>query len=242
MRTRPLRTLAVATAVLGGLLAASTAPASGAEPQFEHLRPGAPAQLVERLPVNVVLLGYDAPEVDAGALRRALPAASKPIVRSRSFYGIREEVGITYRYDYDVQSTGRTYEDRFFAELRRLSARAPLTLFQELYNEQKANSRVVRGNHTIDAPSVERWLAMNPPAGIDTRENTVFLIDWSDRDDFEHHVYTKIGEPDPDTGYDFGKERDSRKLIAWGGTTADDEETGLGSTRRVWFHLSLIHI
>ena len=160
-------------------------------------------------------------------------------MRSRSGYGIREEVGITYRYDYDVRSTGRTYEDRFFAELRRLSKAAPLTDYQELYNEQEQNAKVVRGNHTIDAPSVEKWLALHPPSGIDTRRNTVFLIDWSDRSDFEHHVYTKIGEPDPDTGFDFGKERDSRKLIAWGGTTADDEETGLGVTRRVWFHDAL---
>ena len=56
------------------------------------------------------------------------------------------------------------------------------------------------------------------------------------RSDFQFHVYTKFGEPDPDTGYDFGRNRDSRKLVAWGGTTADDEETGLGATRRVWFH------
>ena len=236
VRPRPLRALAVTSAVLGGLLVSSTAPASGAAPQFDHLRPGADAHLVERLPVNVVLLGYDAQEVDSGALRRALPATSKPIVRSRSSYGIDEEVGITFRYDYQVRSTADSYEDRFFAELKRLSRRAPLTLFQDLYNDQENNSRVVRGNHTIDAPSVERWLAMNPPEGVDTRRNTVYLIDWSDRGDFEHHVYTKTGEPDPDTGYDFGKERDSRKLIAWGGTTADDEETGLGATRRVWFH------
>ena len=50
--------------------------------------------------------------------------------------------------------------------------------------------------------------------------------------DFIDHVYTKFGEPDPDTGNDFGAERQSRKIIAWGGTTPDDEETGLGSARR----------
>ncbi len=236
MRPRPIRALAVATVVLGGLLASSTAPASGAEPQFQHLRPGGPAQLVERLPVNVVLLGYDAPEVDSRALRAALPASSEPVVRSRLSYGVREEVGISFQYDYRVQSTGRTYEDRFFSELRRLSDPAPLTLYQDRYNEQESNAEVVQDNHTIDAPSVESWLAKNPPKGVDTTENTVYLIDWSDRDDFEHHVYTKTGEVDPDTGFDFGKERDSRKVIAWGGTTADDEETGLGSTHRVWFH------
>ncbi len=72
--------------------------------------------------------------------------------------------------------------------------------------------------------------------GVDTRRNTIYLINWYGRSDFKFHVYTKTDEPDPDTGYDFGELRESRKLIAWGGTTADDEENGLGSTRRVWFH------
>ncbi len=76
-----------------------------------------------------------------------------------------------------------------------------------------------------------------PPPGVDTRKNTIFFINWWGRPDFIDHVYTKIGEPDPDTGYDFGLNRDSRKIIAWGGTTPDDEETGLGERgiNRVWF-------
>ncbi|MGH2578407.1 MAG: hypothetical protein ACRDG9_11770, partial [Actinomycetota bacterium] len=54
---------------------------------------------------------------------------------------------------------------------------------------------------------------------------------------FRFHTYTKFGEPDADTGYDFGANRQSRKLIAWGGTPPDDEETGVrGPTHRVWFH------
>jgi hypothetical protein len=48
-------------------------------------------------------------------------------------------------------------------------------------------------------------------------------------------VYTKIGEPDPDTQFDFGL-LESRKLIAWGGTTPDDEESGLGTLARIWFY------
>jgi hypothetical protein len=96
-------------------------------------------------------------------------------------------------------------------------------------------------NYRISASSVEEWLAVNPPAGINTKRNTVFFINWwgdgeKPRKGFKHHVYTKTNEPDPDTGFNFGREDDSRKLIAWGGTTADDEESGLGSTRRVWFH------
>jgi hypothetical protein len=69
----------------------------------------------------------------------------------------------------------------------------------------------------------------------------VFFINWwgdgkKPRAGFKYHVYAKSNEPDPDTGFDFGKEAQNRKLIAWGGTTAEDEESGLGSTRRVWFH------
>ncbi len=47
---------------------------------------------------------------------------------------------------------------------------------------------------------------------------------------------TKTDEPDPDTGYNFGELRSSRKLTAWGGTTPDDEEDGLGSLQRIWFY------
>jgi len=46
----------------------------------------------------------------------------------------------------------------------------------------------------------------------------------------------KTNEPDPDTGYNFGVNRQSRKMIAWGGTTSDDEEGGPASTARVWFY------
>jgi hypothetical protein len=94
----------------------------------------------------------------------------------------------------------------------------------------------VTDNHHIDAPTVERWLADHPPAGVDTRQNTIFFVNWYGRPDFKFHVYTKTGEPEPDTGFNFGVETESRKLIAWGGTTPGDEENGLGRLRRVWFY------
>ena len=43
--------------------------------------------------------------------------------------------------------------------------------------------------------------------------------------DFKFHVYTKTDQADPDTGYNFGAMRDSRKMIAWG-----------GSQSRSWFY------
>ncbi|MDR7276863.1 hypothetical protein [Catenuloplanes atrovinosus] len=197
--------------------------------------PGGQPKLVEKVPVNVVFLGYDRAEVDQTAFRAGLARTYEPEVTSRRWYGEQEKLGITYIYDYKISYADRGYEDRFFRKLSSLATPAPLTEYQAAYNDQERNVLDVTDNHYIDAPSVEKYLAFNPPHGVDTRRNTVFLINWHGRSDFKFHVYTKTGEPDPDTGFDFGANRDSRKMMAWGGTTADDEETSLGATRRVWF-------
>ena len=211
-------------------------PAGGAPPRFDHLDPGGQPSLAEKLPVNMVFIGHERDDVDPAQFRSGLAKEYEPIVRSRAFYGIPEKLGITYEYRYNIKYADRRYEDRFFRALGRMADPAPLTEFQKDYNAQTGNARVVRKNHFIDAPSVEKWLAENSPSGVDTRRNTVYLINWYGRSDFKFHVYTKTNEPDPDTGYNFGTLREDRKIVAWGGTTADDEEDGLGSTRRVWFH------
>ena len=216
--------------------AAAELVSAAARPRFDYLEPGRNPSLVEKVPVNVVLVGYGRGEIGRRALVRRLPRTSKPVVISRLGYGVRERLGITYRYRYNVVDARKRYENRFFRTLKRLADPAPLTLFQTDYNAQSSNARTVRRNHTIDAPTVERWLARNAPRGVNTRRNTVYLINWFGRSDFRVHVYTKTDEPDPDTGYNFGVIRESRKIVAWGGTTAQDEENGLGSTRRVWFH------
>ncbi len=224
--------------VTGALAATmlSSPAASGAPSGFAHLDPGGPPTLVEKLPVNVVLIGHQPGDIDVARFRRGLAKQYEPIVRSRAFYGIEEKLGITYRYEYRITDADRRYEDRFFGALGQMAVPAPLTERQRDYNAQNRNARVVRDNHVIEASRVEKWLAQHAPPGVDTRRNTVFLINWFGRSDFKFHVYTKTNEPDPDTGYNFGELRESRKMVAWGGTTADDEEDGLGSTRRVWFH------
>ena len=195
------------------------------------------------------------------------PVVRSEYLQTRPFQKDRVEkslLGLNYTYDYNTFFADSGYEDRLFRHLSRIAKPAPLSDFQKLYNGndekfcdhppdltpgtpgnpamcQKNGVRDIKINYHIDAPSVERWLAQNAPAGVDTNRNTVFFINWwgdgtKPREGFKHHVYTKTDEPDPDTGYNFGEERDSRKLIAWGGTTADDEESGLGSTQRIWFH------
>ena len=204
---------------------------------FQHLDPGFPITLNETVPVNIVFVGYTEQQVNAPIFLAALPSAYDPVVRSRLYYGVQEPVGLHFRFRYNVTFTGDAWEDRFFGTLRGLGVPGAPTLAQELYNFQVANVRDVGVNYQINAPAVEQWLAANAPAGVDTTRNTIFFINWANRPDFVFHSYAKPGEADPDTGVDFAAYPD-RDLIAWGGTTADDEETGLGpaGTHRIWFH------
>ena len=133
---------------------------------------------------------------------------------------------MNYTYDYNVRFANGAYERRFFSYLSNAAKPAPLTDFQKLYNGkprtfckppngepkpcQRQGVRDIKKNYRISASSVEKWLAANPPAGIDTKRNTVFFINWwgdgkKPRKGFKHHVYTKTNEPDPDTDFNFGR-------------------------------------
>ena len=230
------RILVAVLAIVAGLV--SIPSAAGARGSFGHLNPGGVTPLRERVPVNFVFVGYEPGQVHRAGFLSKLPDRYRPQVRSRIFYGLPSDMGIGYRYDYDVTYTDAAFEDQFFGALDGLAHAAPLTSFQQDYNDQKTNVLDVTDNSFIDGPSVERWLIDHAPAGVDTTEDTIFFINWWGRDDFRFHLYTKTDEPDPDTGFNFGVDRESRKMIAWGGTTAADEETGLGSrgTHRVWFY------
>jgi hypothetical protein len=213
------------------LVAPAGATASG-------LDPGGLTRFKERVPVNVVFVGFNESDAPWAKVRAELASRSQPIVRSRAFYGIDEPLGLDYSYDYKPYYTSRSWEDSFFSYLSSIAVPKPLTEWQQAYNDQSSNVLNVTSNRWIDAPRVEKRLIDTAPASVDTRNPTIYFINWYGRSDFKFHVYTKIGEPDPDTGYDFGLNRDTRKIVAWGGTTPDDEETGLGrrGVHRVWFY------
>ena len=219
--------------VVGAIFAApGVAAADG-----DGLQPGGLTRLEERVTVNVVFVGFDEDEAQWNKVRQGLLSRYEPVVISRGYYGITERLGLDYAYDYRPVYTSRSWEDGFFSYLSSIAVRKPLTEYQEAYNEQ-AGKLDVTSNHWIDAPTVEKRLIDSAPAGVDTRNPTIYFVNWYGRRDFKFHVYTKTGEPDPDTGHDFGLLADSRKLVAWGGTTPDDEETGLGrrGVHRVWFY------
>jgi hypothetical protein len=226
-------------------MAAGTGTAAGRDPAkpFAHLDPGGPVRLHEQLPVQVVFVGYDRSLVPEKPFLGAMPKHAAPVIRSRQDYDRKEALGLDYAFDYHVVFAEPGYADRFFGALGGMAVRQESvdgrtrTLYQDLYNRQAGNVLEVGQNFLVDAPTVERWLTEHPPPGVDPERNTVVFVNWWGRADFRFHTYTKFGEPDPDTGYDSGRNRQSRHLIAWGGTAPDDEETGrAGPAHRLWFH------
>ncbi len=197
----------------------------------------------EDVDVNIVFVGFEEGGPDVEDVLDELPDGSAPQVRSKLWYGLGDEADLSleYAYDYAVVTPDEDWEDDFFEHLASIADPMPRTLFQDAYNDQDG-TRDVGDNHWIDAPSVEEWLVANPPAGVDTTKPTVFFVDWYGREDFIDHVYVKTDEPDPDTGYNFGELRQSRKIVAWGGTAQDDEEFndagygGRAQDHRVWFY------
>ena len=224
----------IAVALLISVVAGGLAPVEAKTSDLTHVRPGAPAGLAERVPVNYVFVGIEPAELDARSFASGLPRTSEPIERMPDFYGRRNPLGIRFTYDHSVFFADRTYEDRFFKTLGKLAEEAPITDWQLRYNAQPGVLDV-DVNHMISAPKVERWLAENPPTGVNTKRNTIFFIDWYGRKDFRFHLYEKVGEVKPDTGFDYGTSQ-INKLVAWGGTAADDPEDGKGIERRVWFY------
>ena len=93
---------------VGAMVAAPgrrVAPASGANaaaPRLRNLDPGGPARLSERVPVNLVFVGYGRDQVSEPRVLAGLPRSYKPLNRNRLFYGVTERLGIGYTYDYDV--------------------------------------------------------------------------------------------------------------------------------------------
>lgn len=203
--------------------AASTAPTARSGVSFPALR-----TYKQRIPVNVVLVGYDKAEV-GGDIVAGLSASSKPVVRYPRFYGLQgRNMGLRFNYDYNVIDTSKRFEDRFFGFLTRTGVPGDPTLYQQQYNAQNNNVLNIKGPVlTIDAPSTEAWLEQRAQRqlGIGRKSYTVFLVNWWGRDDFAFHVYRKTDTVDPDTGYNFGTQRESRAMIAWG-----------GSSGRSWFY------
>lgn len=180
-----------------------------------------PPPLTTTINVNVVFVGYEAADINETAFEAELPTTYDPIVRYPAFYGIDLPVNIHGDYAFNYTYAPTSFEDAFFGYITSIGTPGPLTAFQDSYNGQVNKTLTITGNVLyVDAPSTERWLMNHARSdlGLDVANYTIFFVNWYSRGDFQFHVYTKTDWADPDTGYNFGVLRGSRKIIAWGGT------------------------
>jgi hypothetical protein len=207
------------------------AKARGNVPALSTLQVGQFREIAQTLKVNVVFVGFPASSIDSARFTGAMPASYQPVARYPSFYGLNEPTGNRFNFDYNVVRATATYEDALFAQMSAMAQPRARTTLQNAYNLQPGAAKV-GANHAIDAASMEAWLAANPPGGVDTRNYTMYFINWYGRPDFKFHVYEKTDYADPDTGFNHGLRRSSRRMIAWGGTPSMSDTTA----KRVWFY------
>jgi hypothetical protein len=200
-------------------------------PSFSGLEPGAFVAHKQTVPVDIVLIGFDPSQINRSDLAALLPATSAPAVRYPQFYGLNgRDLGLEYEFKYSLTRKTRQFEDRFFRFLgsaaqpgSRIGFPGNPTVYMTNYNNQQKNLVNVTGPVLyIDGPSVERWLEHHANPRKDGY--TLYFINWYGREDFRFHAYTKMGDPDPDTGVDFGNFQSSA-IVSWG-----------GSRSRSWFY------
>ena len=225
MARLPLLIVAFTFPTLAAIAGAQSLQSRFDDGPLRTLRPGAFVVQRQTVPVNIVFIGYDRGQIDERALLESLPATYRPVVRYPQFYGLNgRDVGLEFRFKYRLIYKTQSFQNQFFAFLAQTGTEGALTPFQDQYNQQQKNVLDVVGPVLyIDAPAVERYLASREWG--DQRGYTIYFINWYGRRDFKFHVYTKTDEADPDTGYNFGVLRGSRKMIAWGGAVS-----------RTWFY------
>ena len=243
MKSRTLTTIAIAAA-----FALTSVLAVHATPEFSALRPGEFQEINQNLQVNIVFVGYEQGigprDINEAVFRAGLPSRYRAIAISPSLYIPSNEEedqiwnGNSYDYNYNLVYSSQAFEDAYFNFLLANSTSCGNTIYQDHYNTQQSRSLDVSGNICIGATTAEKWLAINagPMLGVDTAKYTIFYINWYGRADFRFHTYVPFDHPDPDPDTGLMWDVHAQNVIAWGGTTPDDDQNGLGSLRRVWFY------
>ena len=225
--------LIVCAALLSAFATAS------AQPAFTTLQPGQFREIEQHLQINIVFVGYRTfGNVNTAFLLANLPKTYRAVNRVPSAdTGQLEFTGNKFDFSYNIANSTQAFDDAYFAYLNSIAVAKPRTTYQDLYNSEPARRLNVGQNYQIDAVGAERWLAENAGTmlGVDTRQYTIFFVNWFGRSDFKFHVYAPVGQHDPDTGGSVGLEDFDQKISA-GGTPADDLQTPSGSLRRVWFY------
>lgn len=239
---------AICTAALAAVILFFAIPSSAETNQsrglnLSTLQPGQFREINQELKINVVFIGFERgdgfQQVNEERFRAYLPRRQRAVDLS---YGVEpgsgEAIGNSFDLSYNTVYAQKWFEDEFFSFLDGNREPCQVDIFQQYYNNDPAHSLTITENFCIDSSQTEKWLADKAGRlGVDTSQYTVFLINWWGRPDFRFHVYYNMlnSDVDPDTGFNIAHYQGSG-ASAWGGTTPDDEQNGLGTLRRVWFY------
>ncbi len=173
-------TLSFVSLIVLVLLWATAGPLAGpapVAPTLTTLQPGGFRNINQALDINVVFVGYELGagprDINAAEFGKVLSDTYRPAHRSQSFYlGAPQHMGLSFQFDYNMVMASAAYEDDFFGYLTSIALAQPITIYQDLYNQEAPRSLTIPSNYWIEAPSVEQWLAANPPPGVDTSKYT----------------------------------------------------------------------
>src|SRR5687767_1309115 len=130
---------------------------------FAGLEPGEFVVQKQKIPIEIVLVGFGQQAVESGDILALLPDTYEPLVRYPQFYGLNgRDLGLSFDFRYSVTRRSQGFERRFFDFLSEGGTEGPLTPYQAGYNNQAKNVLDITGPVLyIDGPTVERWLAQH---------------------------------------------------------------------------------
>ena len=190
------------------------------------LSPGKFVVHEQRVPIRIVLIGFDKEQINAGDLHRTVAGhlqagcAQSTVLRPRraqSWTAVQLQVPDPAqgpRLHRSLLRASRIDRDRGTAH--------PVSNPVQRAGHERPRRDRPGARHRRRRASSAGWRqhASQRRAGY-----TVYFVNWYGRNDFRFHVFTKKDDPDPDTGFNFGELAQSR-----------DQLLGRNAASRTWFY------
>ena len=94
----------------------------------DGLTPGRHVTYTQKVPINLVFVGYEPGDFDLGDMKGILPARYEPQVRYPLFYGLQgRDMGLRFNFAYNVVYAAKRFEDDFFAYQASIAVPGPMT-------------------------------------------------------------------------------------------------------------------
>ena len=138
--------------------------------QTAALHPGQTVTFTQRVPINIVFLGYEQGQINTQAVMNQLPGAYEPVVRYPHSTASRVGIwGCTSTSITTRASPAPVLRIRFFPYLKNIGTPRDLTDYQAAYNDQEKNVLDVKDRVLVHRWTQRRRLAGPEPGHADER-------------------------------------------------------------------------